>query len=338
MQKLILDFRIASLLKIVLVAGGVYLVWRAWEVIAIIFIALFLSALIQPAADYFAKYKIPRGLTVIGVYLAIFGLLALIVTLMVPTIIEQSIKLGGIFGQRWDAIADAASDIRGFADKYQLMGDSGFASIQNQASAALSRLFQTLTGVFGGIVGFIIVLVMTFYLVSQEDKAKILIHDWVSNKHKKFALHLVDRLQEQLGRWFRGQLVLSFIIGLLSYIGLKIIGIEGALVLAIFAGLLEFIPYLGPILSGIPIVFVAFTQSPLHGLLALAMLVVIQQGENHLIVPKVMEKAVGLNPLISIISMLVGARLFGLLGALMAIPLATAIMVIVKETRNYKNS
>jgi predicted PurR-regulated permease PerM len=148
-------------------------------------------------------------------------------------------------------------------------------------------------------------------------------------------MNLVEAVQAKMGGWFRGQILLCFIIGLLYYIGLLIIGIESPLVLALFGGLTEFIPYLGPILGGIPIVFVAFVASPWKGLLALILLVIIQQAEGHFIVPKVMQKAVGLNPLISIIALLVGAQLYGILGALLAIPVATAVSVVYKEVRNY---
>lgn len=335
MQKVQINVSVSTLLKILAVVLGVFLVWKAWQVILIILVALFLAAIIQPVADWAHKYKIPRGLTVIITYIVGLGLLALTITLMVPTLIDQALKLGPIFGARWDSLQDVVKGVQNFAVQYDLLPEDGFASIQTQAAEVVSRLLQALTGIFGGIAAFVIVLVITFYLVAQDEKAKTLVHDWVDKKHQKFVLKLINELQAQMSRWFRGQATLSLIIGIMVYLALTLLGIEGALVLALFAALLEFIPYLGPILSSIPIIFVAFTQSPWLGLLSLIALIVIQQLENHIIVPKVMQKAVGLNPLISIISMLLGARLFGLIGALLAIPFATALMVVVKEVREY---
>ncbi|MBD3281435.1 AI-2E family transporter [Candidatus Uhrbacteria bacterium] len=338
MQKVQINITVSTLLKILAVVAGVYLVWAAWQVLFIIMAALFLAALIQPVADWAHKYKVPRGVTVILAYIVGFGLLALTVSLMVPTLIEQALKLGPIFGARWQTIQDVAGSVQAFAMQYDLLPESGFASIQTQAAEAVSRLLKTLTGIFGGIAAFVIVLVITFYLVAQDEKAKTLVNEWVAKKHQKFALKLINELQAQMSKWFMGQATLSLIIGVMVYIALQLLGIEGALVLALFAALLEFIPYLGPIFSSIPIIFVAFTQNPILGLLALIALIIIQQLENHIIVPKVMQKAVGLNPLVSIISMLIGARLFGVIGALIAIPVATALMVVIKEVRVYLNS
>jgi len=335
MQKIQINVTVTTLLKILAVVVGVFLIVEAWQVLFIIIAAIFLASLIQPVADWAHQYHIPRGVTVIISYILGLGLLALTITLMVPTLIDQALNIGPIFGARWESLQDVIVGVQGVAVKYDLLPESGFASIQTQAAEAVTRLLRTLTGIFGGIAAFVIVLVITFYLVAQEDKAKTLVNDWVVKHHQKFVLRLIDELQAQMSRWFAGQATLSIIIGLLVYLVLSILGIQGALVFALFAGLLEFIPYLGPILSSIPIVFVAFTQSPLLGVLTLAALVVVQQLENHVIVPKVMQKAVGLNPLISIISMLVGAKLFGVAGALLAIPFATALMVAVKEVRTY---
>ncbi len=338
MQQIQVNITVATLLKILAVLAGLFLLWRAWQVIFIIATALFLASLIQPLADWAYKYHVPRGLTVIFAYIIGIGLLILTIMLMVPTLVDQALKLGPIFGAKWESLQDAMSGIKDITAKYDLLPDGSFASIQTKIAEIVANVLKVLSGIFGSIATLVIVLVMTYYLVAQDKKALTLVNDWIPKKHKKFALHLIDELQQQMGRWFAGQAILSFLIGIMVFIALSMFRIEGALVFAIFAGLLEFIPYLGPILSSVPIIFVAFTQSNLQGLLILVALIVIQQAENHIIVPKIMQKAVGLNPLISIVSMLVGARLFGIAGALLAIPFATAFMVIIKEIRIYRES
>jgi len=326
-----------TVLKVVAVLVGAYLLWLVRDILALVVVALFLAALIQPAADWGARFKIPRSFMVLFVYLVFFGIFAAVITLMVPTIIEQAIKVGGLLGQQWGAIQDGMDWARKITDQYGLAANlkTGLASVQAQATDAASRLLQILSGLFGGIAAFVLVLVMAFYLVTQEDKAVTIVQDWVAPKHRKFVLHLIEELQDKMGRWFIGQLILSLIIGVMYYVGLLIIGVDSALVLSLFGGLVEFIPYLGPILGGVPIVFVAFSESPLRGMLALGLLVLIQQLENHLIVPKVMQKTMGLNPLVSIVAMLTGLKLFGIVGGLLAIPLATALIVIIKEVRAY---
>jgi predicted PurR-regulated permease PerM len=143
-------------------------------------------------------------------------------------------------------------------------------------------------------------------------------------------------VEEKIGRWLVGQLALGFIIGVFYYVGLSLIGVKSALVLAVFGGFMEFIPYIGPILVGIPIIIIALSQSPLTAALALVIQIAIQQLENHVIVPKVMQKAVGLNPLVSIVALLVGAKLFGIVGMLLAIPVTTSISVVLTEIYRFR--
>ncbi|MDD5438385.1 MAG: AI-2E family transporter [Patescibacteria group bacterium] len=336
MTERVINISTYTILKVIGIILGLVLLWLVRDVIILVFLALFLSALIQPAANWSVRHKIPRGLMVVFVYLVSFGLLAFIMALMIPTLIEQAVKLTSIFGEKWVIIQDFAKAATNFATSHSLSSlKPDLNSIWMQVGGTVTGLFNTLSNVVGGLVSLIIVLVMTYYLVAQDRKALTIIQDFVPVKHQKFAMNLVEAVQAKMGGWFRGQILLCFIIGLLYYIGLLIIGIESPLVLALFGGLTEFIPYLGPILGGIPIVFVAFVASPWKGLLALILLVIIQQAEGHFIVPKVMQKAVGLNPLISIIALLVGAQLYGILGALLAIPVATAVSVVYKEVRNY---
>jgi predicted PurR-regulated permease PerM len=339
MTERLINISTFTILKIIGIILGLALLWLVRDVLLLVFLSLFLASLIQPAANWGVRHKLPRGLVVVFVYLMSFGLLALVVALMIPTLIEQAVRLSAIFGEKWVVIQDFAKMATNFATSHSLNNlKPDLTSIWTQVGGTVSGLFNTLSNVVGGIVGLIIVLVMTYYLVAQDRKALTIIQDFVPSKHQKFAMTLVEAVQAKMGGWFRGQILLCLIIGLLYYIGLLIIGIDSPLVLALFGGLTEFIPYLGPILGGIPIVFVAFVASPFKGLLALIVLIIIQQAEGHFIVPKVMQKAVGLNPLISIVALLVGAQLYGILGALLAIPVATAIAVIYKEARGYWSS
>lgn len=335
-----IQISVGTILKVVGVLLGLYLAWVIRDILALVFLALFLTALMQPAADAGAKVKIPRGITVLLLYIFVFGFLGLLIVLLVPTLVDEAVKIATLIGSRWDEINGAMGWVKDMAAKYSLQNNvaSGLASVQGQAANLIGGAFKTVADIFGGIAAFIIILVMAFYLVTQEGKATSLVRDWIPAKHHDFALHMFDVLQQKIGQWFGGQVLLCVIIGAIYYVGLLLIGIDNALVLALFGGLTEFIPYLGPILGGIPILFVAFAESPIKGFLALGLLVLIQQAENHLIVPKVMQRALGLNPLVSIVSMLIGAKLFGIVGMLLAIPVATAAMLALKEWRAYDRS
>jgi predicted PurR-regulated permease PerM len=177
-------------------------------------------------------------------------------------------------------------------------------------------------------------LVITFYFSVQENAVKQFIV-WLTPKGKEEkTVLIIEKIQSRLGLWLRGQMLLSLIIFIITYVGLKILGIKYALVLALLAGFFEVVPYLGPILSAVPAVFLTLI-SPWGGwfkaLMVLVLYVVVQQAENNVIVPKVMARTVGLNPLIVIISILIGAKIAGVAGALVAVPVATALAVVLKE-------
>jgi len=134
-----------------------------------------------------------------------------------------------------------------------------------------------------------------------------------------------------MGAWLRGQLILCFIIGLGVFIGLTVLGVEYALVLGLIAGLLEMIPYVGPWTAAALAIFIALGQAPALALIVLIYFVVLQQAENNLLVPKIMRKAVGLNPIISILAVITGAKLAGFIGVLFAIPVASALSILLQD-------
>ena len=174
-------------------------------------------------------------------------------------------------------------------------------------------------------------MVLTFYLTVEEHALKRMLRSLVPVRYQPYITHLVNRIQEKIGMWLRGQLILSLIIFLLSWFGLTILGVKYALVLAIFSGLTELVPYLGPFIGAIPAVFIALTQSPALALGVIVVYLIIQQLENNVIVPKVMQRAVGLNPIITIIAMMIGFKLAGILGIIIAVPVATALSIVLND-------
>ncbi len=328
----------STVLKVIGVLIALWFLWLVRDILALLIVALFLAALMHPAVRWGSKYKIPKGVMVILIYLFLFGLLAASFALIIPTLIPQLGQLAETFGVAQYVKGSLNEFLAAFSFDSILTGNlaSNIAALQSQFSSAAEGLYGTLLEVFGGLAGLAVVLVMAFYMVAEEKDAVRAFHNLVPKKYQDFIAKLLSHVEEKIGRWLTGQLALSFLIGVLYFIGLLFLGLPGALALALFAGFTEFIPYLGPILGGIPIVIVALSISPFTALLALILVVVIQQLENQVIVPKLMQKAVGLNPLISIVALLIGAKLFGVVGALLAIPVATAISVILNEVYHHE--
>lgn len=334
----VVTVKTVTVLKIIAIFLALWLLWVIRDILALLAVALFLSALMHPAARWGERYKIPKGVTVILIYVFLFILLALVFAMIIPALFDQLGSLSQSIGSSLVTISSSVQSLREFIQHYGLANNlsAGVASIQDQLSQAAGGFFSVLTNIFGGLAGLAVVLVMAFYMVSQENNAVRIFRNIVPEPYQEKSAQILVQVEEKIGHWLSGQLALSFLIGVLYYIGLLILGINSPLALAIFAGFTEFVPYLGPILGGIPIVIVAFSESPVKALFALGLTVIIQQLENQIIVPKVMQKATGLNPLISIIALLVGAKLFGVVGALLSIPVATALSVILTELYRYR--
>lgn len=328
-----ITIKTSTVIKVVAILLMLGLLWLVRDILALIVVALFLAALMHPATKWGATHRIPRGLMVIAIYAVLFSIAALVIALIIPTLIQQFTALSQIIGTSLQAMSESVAHLRTFSEQHGIGGAlaNGVSSLEDQFSRAASGLFSTLTDIFGGLAGFAIVLVMAYYMVVQDKDASRVFYNIVPNKYQDIASSVLVQVEEKIGKWLRGQLFLSLTIALLYYVGLLILGVKSPLVLAVFAGFTEFIPYLGPILSGIPIMIIAAGESPFMGMLGFGLVILVQQLENQIIVPKVMQKAVGLNPLVSIIAVLIGAKLFGVVGALLAIPIATAASVLLME-------
>ncbi len=332
------DLSFTSLFRVLAVLAGVWILWQISDILLYCFIALLLAGVIYPLANWGLRYRIPKIVSVLVVYAGLLGLLVLIITLLVPALIDQSKALVEVYG---DYLGNLTQSIRelNLLTRIESAGfdiKSGFGGLSSQAQALFGNAFSVVGAIFGGIAGFVIVLVLALYMVIEDSAIKKIFHQWIPKSYQEFASRLVGLVMEKLGGWMRGQLLLCLIIGLLDGIVFTVLGVPYALLLAVLAGLFEFIPYIGPILSAIPAVFLAFTVSPALGFATIIALVVIQQLENNLIVPKIMQKTVGLNPIVSILAFLIGAKLFGVIGAIVSIPVAVALSVVLVEWRAFR--
>lgn len=323
----------AAIFKVIAVVIILGFLWAVRDVLAIVFTALIMAALMTPFSTWARKFKIPPSLSVLLFYIVFIGGFILAFALMLPQLIEQGARLGVVITKSWKAVSGGVVVIRDLSAQYGLTSnlEAGITALQDYFGSVASGLFTTVTGILGGFATFVLVLVIAYYMVVEEQEAAQWFKNIIPEEYQAFTAGMLTRVQEKFGRWFAGQLLLSIIVGTLYYIGLRLLGVEGALVIAVFGGFAEIIPYLGPILSGAFAFVVALSQSPAVALLVIVLFVVVQQLENHVLVPKIMQKAVGLNPVISIVALLVGAKLFGIVGAILSIPVATALSVAVME-------
>jgi predicted PurR-regulated permease PerM len=320
------------ILKVVFVILALVFLWFIRDVVIILLLAIVLASAMEPLVDYFRQRRIPRAVSVLAVYLLVLGLVALIVSLLVSPVATElknlEVNLPGLIAQLHEKVP--------YADF--IIGDAGLGDLTRQVLLIASgegTLLSRTVGVFNGVFTLLTVLVISFYLVAEEKGMKKFIGMLVPADQQDFTWQLMTKIQHKMGMWVLGQIILSFSIFLLTFIGLSILGVKYALFLALLAGLLEVVPYIGPFVSAIPAVFFALIQSPALVVAVIILYVIIQKTEGYVLVPKIMEKTVGTSPLVVLLALLIGFKLAGIFGLLLAVPLVSAVTVIIQELSNH---
>ncbi|MFA6098205.1 MAG: AI-2E family transporter [Patescibacteria group bacterium] len=314
-----------TIVKVIVILIVLALLYFLRDVLIILLVSIVLATALNPWVNALQRRKVPRILATVFIYLAFFGSFIIILVLLIPPLATQVTDIASNFPEYYNRVVSDFSRFQDFSLQQNILDgvQKTLSSLQSDIAKTTAGIFSAVSSIFGGFFTLLGVVVITFYMLLEENALKKFMRSITPNKYQPYVFQLMNRMQDNLRLWLRGQLILCLLIGVLSYIGLTIIGVKFSLVLGLWAGLTEFIPYLGPFLGAIPAVFIAITTgSFLKGLLVIIWYIVIQQLENHLIVPKVMEKAVGLNPLVVIIVMLIGAKMAGIAGLLLAVPMA----------------
>jgi predicted PurR-regulated permease PerM len=316
---------------ILLVLGFLYLIR---DVLAMFFAALFLAALIDPFADYLERMHVPRGLAALIVYIIGLSLVAGAFILIVPPVLTELQNFSSFFAPFLPEIGNGHIDY-GELFSWEAMSQNIQQLIDTirgaGVSAAVPELLQLGSTAFGAVVAVVVVLILAFFLVAEKTALVKAIAFVAPAEYQPFVMQVSGKMRESLGSWLRGQLLLMLAIFILTYIALSILGVPYALILALMAGLLEIIPFIGPWLSAVPAVILALSISPIHALLTGGIYFIIQMVENNILVPKIMQKVSGLNPIISLLAVLIGFRVGGVVGVILSIPLAMAISVFLGE-------
>lgn len=331
-KNITINISTATIIKILFILAILIFFYLIREVVALIFVSLVMASALDPWVDWFHRRKIPRGVGILVIYLLLFAVISMAVILLIPPVTNEIKDIAQNFPHYSEKIIE-------WYQKFQNLGNlnngqtitNGLNNLSSNIGGAAAGLINTIFGIFGGIVSFFLILVVTFYFTIEEEGMKRFTRAITPSKYQPYVMQLISRMQNKMGLWLRGQLILSLIIFVMTFTGLSILGVKYALVLAFIAGIFEIIPFMGPILSAIPAVFLALTQSPMKAVFVLILYLIIQQLENHIITPKVMGKSVDLNPLIVIVVILMGVKLGGVVGALLAVPVATAVSVFLKD-------
>lgn len=322
-KRTIIEISPKTMLWVLLIGVLVILLFMVRDIIAVLIFAIIISSALEPLLEYFENKKIPRLLSLIVIYALFFVFFAVLIYILLPLMLDQLQDFSKNYPAYFGKIEEAASVITflpGLSTNIhdlliQLTGQiPSFTSLISYASL-----------IFGGIVSFIAVLVISFYLSLSRGALDDFLSSVMPPQFEAYMHGLWIRSQKKMGRWLQAQLLLSIFISAIVGIGLWILGVKYAFLLAIAVGVLEIVPFVGPIVAGGLATLLALSQSAVLGLWTLILFIAVQQLENHILVPILIKKLVGLNPVTVIIAILIGAKLGGILGILLAVPLAAVI-------------
>lgn len=327
-------------LTALLVIGLARLLIQVIDILIGLLIAAILATGVAPLANNLEHIRwgrrgrhLSRTWAIFIIFLLVFAFISIMTALVItPVVIEAQGFLGNLPAnlQRLESLALE------WKVRYPWLPD--FSELVRRLPGELNRLsryFGPAAGVavrvFGGLATVITVIVLAFYMLVEGPKVKEGFLALFPRARRNRIADVLERIGAKFGGWVRGQLLLGLIIGVAAGIGVTAIGLPFALLLAIFAGITELIPMVGPILGAIPAVFLALFQPTWKLLFVIGWYAFIQQAESNFVVPRVMRASVGLSPLLTIIALIVGAKLLGAIGALLAVPVAAALQVVVSE-------
>lgn len=317
------------LFTLLLIAVG-YVIYRLGPIIAVLVIATFLAIALENTVRRLMKgtlfnRPLPRSLAVLITYsIVIFGII-LIVTLGLPPVVAEGQKLL----QNLSAILDQLK-------------------VANNLDVSLSTLVPQVTNVSGGVINVTIsiftniatlftTLVISIYLSLDWPNIKRHFINLMPEKYRDDIKDTIQDIESSVGHWLKGELTLMTIVGTMTLTGLVALDVKYALALGLIAGVLEAVPMIGPLIAAVVSTIIGFSIGTSKGLLVLLLTIVIQQVENNIIVPRVMGKVSGFSPLVILVALLVGTTLFGIVGAILAVPSTIMFAVVLKRVLNYSS-
>ncbi len=323
-----------SLLLTLLLA---YVLYQVQLLLILVLMAVVFATVIEHPVHMLERRRMPRPVGILLVYAAIIGGLALMFTLLAPVIRDQAANFREQAPDQlrqlqiaWATSSNAllngpGQDLLGRA--IDAITDPGLARIPFPGDAAIG----VVTGVGGALVSALSVLAITFYYLMEKTwLRRLIVYELPPDKRVRVS-RIWDSVEGKVGDWLRGQLLLCLTIGVMATIGYGVLGIRFWPLLGLWAGLTEIIPILGPWLGGIPAFIIALTQGWEKAALVAAFVAGLQLLENVLLVPRVMRGAVGLSPMTVFLAILAGTQWLGVAGALLAIPFAAAVQVVLAE-------
>jgi len=352
MDHVMIHLSMASVAKATLVIMALFLLGQFLisikATLVILFVSLFLASALDSIIDFLQSKRIPRGLGLLIIYFVFFIIFVFFLSTLIPLVALQTLELAKTLSHLitnltqsdtlWnlpyaDKIQALLKDFLAGADQQTLINNlqSGLEQIGKQLQNIAGNTWDAVKLIFNGVFNAILVLALTFFFTVDEKGVEKFLISVFPSRHSNYILQKSSAIKENIGYWLRGQVKLMLVIGVLTFAGLSLLNVEYALTLAFIAAITELIPVVGPFIAMVPALLIGFNHSPAQALWVFLLYILIQQFENNIIVPIIMKNAVGLSPIIIILSMLIGFTFLGIIGVIIAVPVATALSIFIKD-------
>lgn len=312
-----LEISIRTIVLGVAVILALWLLFQIRDILFLLFIAFLLMTAILPLIVFLERFRLPRALGILLVYAVVFGFFGASLVGAIPALIVQSTRL--------------SQELPNFVTKVLPYWNIDVTTITQQVAPIGESVVKVTVSIFSNIVTLVTVLVFTFYFLMERRHADEILRSMLGESAGDKTLSVLRAIERRLGSWVRGELLLMTFVGLLCFVGLTILKVDYALPLGILAGLLEVVPMIGPTVSAIPAILVALSISPFLALSVAALYIIVQQVENNILVPVIMKQSVGFAPIVTILALMIGGRLAGVVGAILAVPVALVIQELISE-------
>lgn len=311
------------------------------KIAGIFLLAVIIAYLLDPIVKKLERKKIPRKIGILLIYAVFSGFIAAIGVFVVPEMVSNMKELmdtlpdiiSGYQGMLNDVIATIktskwSGEIKDIVyQEIQNTGNIIQAYITNTLRNSLNVLFRTVTILFD----LLLAMVIAYYFIKDAEFFKSLVFSLVPSKWRNGIMNISKEINFILSNFIQGQLVTAFIVGILEVIGLVVLKVKYSMILGLFGGITNIIPYFGPFIGAVPAVAVSLLESPKKAILTAIMFIVVQQIDNSFISPKVIEGRLGLHPVTTILAVLIGGEFFGILGMLISVPVIAILRVIFKR-------
>jgi len=315
------------------------------DLVLVILTSIVIASFIDLILQKVSRFKLNRVFGVVLIYVIIFSILSGLFYIFMPVLLDEisgsASLVTNYFPSAKSLFNFPTETISGAKEiSYQIAQNLPATEFIQGTKEMIGKLsggfFDTMLVVFGGIFNLILIIVISFYLSIREKGIESFLRIVIPDHYEDYVLDLWKRAEHRIALWVQGQFVLSLLIGILTYLGLMILGVKYALVLALITAIFELIPF-GMILAVVPAIIFAYTDGGVSlALWVVGLYVVVQQFENYLLQPLVIKKVVGISPLVVILSLLIGAKLAGFWGLILAVPMAVAMLEFLDDFERHK--